>query len=169
MKWLTFTCSECIRENHYTYYEKHREQALATIKNWSTNNLDKGKETSKRYRENNDGADSRNRKKWYSGNKEHTSKYGRWWRSVNKARNQQYNANRRAQVKQAMPTWADINKIIEIYKQSVDISNTTGIIHHVDHIIPLVNDLVCGLHVHDNLQILTSTDNMSKGNKFIIE
>lgn len=39
----------------------------------------------------------------------------------------------------------------------------------VDHIIPLKHPLVCGLHVWDNLQLLTPSQNRRKHNSFDIE
>lgn len=59
-----------------------------------------------------------------------------------------------------LPSWADKTKILEIYENC-----PKG--YHVDHIIPLVNPLVCGLHVENNLQYLPAFDNLSKGNKFV--
>jgi hypothetical protein len=163
------TCCECTRLAHYTYYAKHRDTALAGIKKWSQANLDKGVDTSRRYRINNPTADSTNHKKYYNANKEKTLNYNKWWRSVNKDKQQSYNAARRAQIKLALPCWAEVDKILAIYTESVEVSKQTGIMHHVDHIIPLVHHLVCGLHVHENLQILVGTENMSKSNIYIIE
>ena len=38
--------------------------------------------------------------------------------------------------------------------------------HEVDHIIPLIHDLVCGLDVPDNVQILTKAENRRKAARF---
>lgn len=62
----------------------------------------------------------------------------------------------------AVPNWADLSKIKEIYTNC-----PKGM--HVDHIIPLNGDLVCGLHIHTNLQYLTPEENIRKSNKFDIE
>lgn len=69
-------------------------------------------------------------------------------------------AARRASKKQAMPEWVDRTKLKQVYKNC-----PKG--HHVDHIIPLKNEIVCGLHVPWNLQYLPASDNIRKGNKLI--
>jgi hypothetical protein len=75
-------------------------------------------------------------------------------------------AKRKAQKLRAMPTWADQGAINEVYKMARIATRTTGQRHHVDHIVPLISKIVCGLHVHANLQILSESENTSKSNRF---
>lgn len=66
---------------------------------------------------------------------------------------------------QAVPPWADIAGIRLIYDRCAEVTAATGIVHHVDHIVPLQSKFVCGLHVDHNLQILPASKNQSKGNR----
>lgn len=64
------------------------------------------------------------------------------------------------------PHWADQAAIREVYREAQRMTRETGIAHHVDHEIPLNGRLVSGLHVHNNLQILTRSENSRKRNRF---
>ena len=67
------------------------------------------------------------------------------------------------------PLWRDVNKIRAIYDECERITKESGILHHVDHIIPLRGQNVSGLHVHENLRIISATENQSKKNKLLPE
>lgn len=73
---------------------------------------------------------------------------------------------RRAAKRHACPSWVNRSALADIYVEARRRSQETGIKHHVDHIVPLVNERVCGLHVPWNLQILTAEENLQKSNSF---
>lgn len=66
----------------------------------------------------------------------------------------------------ATPSWANKQAIKEIYKTAVKLTESTGTVYEVDHIVPLTNKLVCGLHVEHNLRVVTFEENRKKSNHF---
>jgi hypothetical protein len=77
-----------------------------------------------------------------------------------------YSAIRGRQRRLATPNWVDRAAIKKIYTKARDCTRKTRIPHCVDHIVPLIHPLVCGLHVHYNMRVITGSANSSKGNRF---
>jgi len=69
-----------------------------------------------------------------------------------------YQALRRSRKLKAIPKWANLEKIKEIYRLC-----PKG--YHIDHRIPLKGINVCGLHVENNLQAIPAPLNIAKGNR----
>ena len=63
-------------------------------------------------------------------------------------------------LKQRIPTWANREAIDAIYAEARRMNMT------VDHIVPLRGKTVSGLHVENNLQLLSREENARKGNRF---
>jgi hypothetical protein len=67
------------------------------------------------------------------------------------------------------PPWADFVAIRAVYARAAMLTEATGVPHEVDHVIPLQNPRVCGLHVAGNLQVLTRKGNAAKSNHWCPE
>lgn len=104
-------------------------------------------------------------KLYRDANKKHRYDTIRQWKRNNAWRVNAMSAKRRAAIFKATPVWVDYEAIAAIYEQSQELSNITGIEHHVDHYYPINGKTVCGLHVAENLQVITKQENLDKGNK----
>lgn len=62
--------------------------------------------------------------------------------------------------RQATPCWADRRAIARIYAQARALGLT------VDHVLPLRGSRVSGLHVPENLCLVTQSENSVKGNRY---
>lgn len=80
------------------------------------------------------------------------------WKKDNKETYNAYLASRKARVRKATPSWADLQALREFYFHCPE-----G--YHVDHVIPLNGKYVSGLHIVSNLQYLPALDNLRKSNK----
>lgn len=138
--------------------ELKQKQKEASLKNKEKINA-RAKE---RYRLNKNFEQLRTHGKWIN-NKEAMTARTRDWEARNPEKRLAISKNnnkiRKARTTLQCPKWADKAKIREIY-----LNCPKG--HHVDHIIPLRGKLVSGLHVVENLQYLTATENNRKHNKY---
>lgn len=118
-----------------------------------------------RWREKNNDTYKEYQQAYRDSNKEHRYALIQEWRRLNKGRVNALTAKRRAHLNQATPAWVDYLLILQLYEQAQEVTETTGMVHVVDHYYPLQGRLVCGLHVHENLQIITYDENARKHNK----
>ena len=77
---------------------------------------------------------------------------------------------RRRRFRDATPKWLtkeQKNAIKQLYIEAQRLTKITGERYVVDHIVPLTNELVCGLHVPWNLRVITQDENLVKFNKIL--
>ena len=132
-----------------SYYERNKARIIAQ---------------QKAYREKKKAEHALRDKERYQRNKERISAWGKEYTKANRPKRNSALARRRAAKFKATPAWADPVKMQAFYDEAVRLTKETGVVHHVDHIIPLQSRLVCGLHCEANFQVLTKTDNLKKHN-----
>ena len=95
---------------------------------------------------------------WRASHEDELAEYLNERTEATQGKNAAYAAKYRAKLLNAVPAWADLSAIESIYVEAA----ATGM--HVDHIYPLRGEIVCGLHVANNLRCLTLNENLRKGN-----
>jgi hypothetical protein len=154
-------CVVCNNEKTKRLYHTN-SKVRGTIKAASRRQKERVGNT-KWYHENKEKAAIQN-KTWRENNKEEFDIYCKEWRQTNRDKLAKNSAAYRSQKIQATPSWADLGAIQQVYTEAQRLSDKTGVKHTVDHYYPLVSDVMCGLHVENNLQILTLSKNSSKRN-----
>jgi hypothetical protein len=145
-------------------YEKNKEAYHSLSAQWAANNPERRKEINRNSAKKAYAANPRKYREmatsWRNCHLKLSRDRTRRWQKNNPGVVNFHNKCRQALKMQAMPKWADKEKIKQIYLEA----KRLGLV--VDHIIPLKSKYVCGLHVENNLQLLTATENARKGNKF---
>ena len=171
------TCSKCKEEKPLDAFSKDRTRADGLNYRCKTC---KSAEASLRYKEDPEKVCSQTTK-WQKQNKEKVSAARKLWRTRNQEKAKKHSsdyyqrnvyerraraAKQRANKSKRKASWANDQLIAAYYKEAKRLEELTGIKFHVDHIIPLQGELVSGLHVENNLQLLPAHENIGKSNSF---
>jgi hypothetical protein len=149
---------------------------------WQADHPEKVKAKSKRYHAENREKVSIKNREWGLKNPEKRKAATRNWREANTDRMKAIKAawrkrkagdvnemqmRRHADKMKRTPRWVDREALCLIYR-AAKLARTTWpeLDPEVDHVIPLRNPVVSGLHVHNNLQILSGNQNRAKSNQF---
>ncbi len=161
------TCKECQSSHKRAYYIKNRESLLKKRAEYRKNNKDKIKKYQEEYSCENPQVARKAKKKWRlkPENKEQMANLSKNWAVNNRDKRRYMSSRRRASKLNATPKWADMEKIAGVYTGAKKLEDLMGLKFHVDHIIPLQGENVCGLHIWENLQVLEASLNIKKGNK----
>ena len=151
---FTSWCKECHREKNREWYALNKSKHNKRVAEWRRNNPEKSREISLKHQR---------------SNKEARAESHAQWAKQNRDKRTASSAKRKAAKLQATPSWVDWSKVKAIYAKARRLQDKTGVKMHVDHIIPLQGENVCGLHWEGNLQILTASENVAKHNKLIDE
>ena len=151
-------CRPCRREAYAVWRAANKELAVEATRQWRLNNPQAAKESARM--SDRKRADNPKRKASIAAAIQN-------WRKNNISSVNGYTAKRRALTKKAFASWANQDRIKEMYKLAAtwnEIWPEDRV--HVDHIVPLAGASVCGLHVENNLQVIRASDNFRKSNSF---
>ena len=174
-------CCQCQSDKNRSVYEARREEIKAKTKAYRNANIDVAKAKQRAYRlKHLDEVNAKDRLRsqkperkakllarlaaWNKANPERAKQRVRDWAKNNPGRTLARAARYRAAQRKATPAWADNEKIQKVYDLAARF-RSLGCDFHVDHVIPLQSRTVCGLHVHNNLEIIEARANRSKSNQ----
>ncbi len=156
------SCIECSRGQDRNRYHDNKEDRLEYFRDRYIECRDRKLTTSRKWRE----ANPDYQRNYYASNRDRLLEQKREYARANSDKVNAINARYRASKLQRTPEWADLDLINVFYALAKEMTEETGIPHHVDHIIPLQGENVSGLHVATNLQVIPAADNFSKGNSY---
>jgi 5-methylcytosine-specific restriction endonuclease McrA len=150
-------CVECMKEDWVTDNDKRKLKPKSEA----------AKEAAKRYYEKNKDAviaraAARPKQEVYA--------YKQKYKEANPELYKALTSVRKRRHRNATPKWITVEQKLAmrgLYLQAQQLTKLTGERYVVDHIVPLINEDVCGLHVPWNLRVITQEENLKKSNKLL--
>lgn len=172
-------CSRCCEQKPFYEFSSHKltrdglrgECKICHAKEtarWKKENPDKHKAQQKRHGKKYNSQINLKSRIRYGATLEYQRARKSAYKKLNRGKENALLAKYRATKKMATPPWLTalhFQQIEIFYDAAAKLTKEFGVKMDVDHIIPIQGEIVCGLHVPWNLQILTAKENQSKGNR----
>ena len=159
---LYYICRGCAADESRRDRAKNGDSLRRGSLQWYMENTSRAKGTAAAWRAANKERVSASWASWYAANRDSVL--------VRRRADPRYAAaarRRQAAKLNATPGWANAFFIEEAYDLARRRTKATGVTWEVDHIVPLVSKVVCGLHVEHNLRVIPTTMNRAKGNRWV--
>jgi len=172
-KWRTVNAAR-VKVKALLWVQNNRDKLNARARRWRANNRAKHRQYTLAYEAANREKRRAQRKAWKENNREGYAEWSRRYYEANRAKIRSYISKwakqnkahlrasallRNSRMKLQLHPDNDENAASAFYTEAARMTKETGILHHVDHIIPLDAG---GWHHHLNLQILPHYINTSK-------
>lgn len=159
-------CVRCAGEASSMWKKANPAKCCAVRNAWAAANRERSRTIKAAWNKANPEGQKARSRKWFLLNQEKANAATAAWRQSHPDKCCALAARRHAALLKRIPAWADLSKIRTFYQKARELTESTGVEHHVDHIIPLRGKTVSGLHVETNLQVIPALANLSKGNRF---
>lgn len=171
-------CTKCHEVKPLFDFHKHKQypgglhyQCKLCRNAWADANRDKINLRASLYRQNNREKLAEANRISYSLNKDRERARQKEYARLSPEKVTAKTAKRKAAKLRAIPPWLTKEQHAEIaycYQEAFALRLYTGQEYHVDHIVPLQGKTVCGLHVPWNLQVVSASYNLKKGNSLLV-
>jgi hypothetical protein len=175
-KQFTKVCRKCKIEQPLDNFHKNKQNrdglqtkckkcAIEAARANYAANAEARREDKRQYHKTHAEQDAKYFRKYREANQEKIKEYKRTHQDKLNTYTMKYYTLRRS----ATIPYGELNSLIisEAYELASLRTKLTGIKWNVDHVIPINNLYVCGLHVGINLQVIPAKDNKVKRNKLI--
>lgn len=152
------------------YKLENKEKVRAQYLEYNRINKDSRNKKAAIYREANREKVNTASRIYARNNKEKLYEYAIKFKEANRGLVNSWAMKRHCAKLQRTPPWLStthLREIQHIYTLSAQLTKETGVVHHVDHIVPLQGETVSGLHVPWNLRAIPFYENCSKSNKLL--
>lgn len=157
---LNGQCKSCKKIAYLKYYANNKEKIREVRKTYIKNNPEKVRLSQRNANLKKWEYYKEQRKAWRRNNPEKTRLYFKTYKEKNHGKVLSWLANYRAKKIKAIPLWFEKDLVAKVYKKAKEWG------FEVDHIVPLNSEIVCGLHCWANLQLLNTSLNSSKKNRY---